>query len=124
MTASTIATRELLAQLDRRIFIGLSEGTIGPSIALAVARLEPGIQRELGDLFVRKGRLTKAQVDAVSSSRPAHPADLPEIDTEGRVLPDDLKYALIAVARQVTSRGIDEETWLQAAARAFREAQQ
>lgn len=123
MTPSTITTRELLAELDRRIFIGLSEGKIGPSIALAVARLDPEIQRELGDHFARKGRLTKAEVDAVSPSRNDAPAALPEVDAEGRVLPDDLQYALVAIARQAAGRGIDEETWAEAAARAFREAQ-
>ncbi len=123
MTPSTITTRELLAELDRRIFIGLSEGKIGPSIALAVARLDPEIQRELGDRLVRKGRLTKAEVDAVSPSRSDAPTELPEVDTEGRVLPDDLQYALVAIARQAVGRGINEETWGEAAARAFREAQ-
>ena len=123
MTPSTITTRELLAELDRRIFIGLSEGKIGPSIALAVARLDPEIQRELGNHFARKGRLTKAEVDAVSPSRNDAPTELPEVDAEGRVLPDDLQYALVAIACQAAGRGIDEETWEAAAARAFREAQ-
>lgn len=123
MTPATITTRELLADLDRRIFIGLSEGTIGPTIALAVARLDPDVQRELGDLFARTGRLTKAQVDAVSPARKDAPAELPEVDAAGRVLPDDLQYALVAIARQAAGRGIDEETWVAAAERAYRDGQ-
>lgn len=120
MTRSTLETRQQLAKLERRLFLGLSEGRIGPSIALAAARLDPGIQRELGDVFERTGRLTKAQVDAVTPREA--PEDLPEINLEGRVLPTDLQFALVAVARQALARGVDQETWLEAAERAFGEA--
>lgn len=123
MSPSTMATRELLSVLDRRIFLGFAEGQVGPSIALAAARLDPDVQRELGDAFAKTGRLTRAQVDAMTPKSDPLPDELPEVDAEGRVLPADLQIALVAVARQVMSRGIDESTWLEAAERAFREVQ-
>ena len=122
MSRSTLETRQQLGNLDRRLFMGLAEGKIGPSIALAAARLDPSVQAQLGDSFARTGRLTKAQVDAVAPRAGEPGNDLPQADGEGRVLPADLRHALAAVARQVRSRGIDEELWLDAARRAFREA--
>jgi ParB/RepB/Spo0J family partition protein len=123
MSRSTLETRQLLANLDRRLFLGLSDGRIGPSIALAAARLDPDIQQELGDLYERTGRLTKAQVDAVTPKPEAEvPEELPPVNLEGRVLPSDLQFALVSVARQAIARGIDVETWVEAAGRAFGEA--
>lgn len=123
MSRATLETRRQLANLDRRLFMGLAEGRIGPSIALAAARLDPEIQTGLGNRFEATGKLTKAQVDAATPRAGDQDAgELPEVDTEGRVLPADLQYALDAVARQAKGRGIDEETWLEASARAWREA--
>lgn len=120
MSASTIETRETLSRLERRLFIGLAEGKITPTVALAAARLDADVQRSLGDAFTRTGRLTKAQVDAVSPRKEDH--SLPEIDDEGRVLPADLQLALTSLARSASERGIDEETWIEASKRAWREA--
>jgi ParB/RepB/Spo0J family partition protein len=121
MTASTIETRETLSRLERRLFLGLAEGKIGPSIATAAAKLDPEIQKELGDAFARTGRLTKAQVDAVTPRHDAVDHSLPEIDDEGRVLPADIQNALSSLARMAAQRGIDEETWIDAARRVYRE---
>lgn len=118
-TPSTIATREHLSQLERRLFVGLSEGRISPTVALAAAKLDRDLQGRLGDTFQKTGRLTKRDVDELAGPRPV--GDLPEIDDEGRVLPEDLQRALVAVARQALTRGIDAEVWAGAAARAFRE---
>lgn len=118
-TPSTIATREHLSQLDRRLFLGLSEGRISPTVALAAAKLDRDLQARLGDIFQRTRRLTKRDVDEIA---PKPVADLPEIDDVGRVLPEDLQLALTAIARQAISRGIDKEVWSGAAERAFREA--
>lgn len=123
MSRSAMATRDLLSSLDRRIFLGFAEGQIGPTIALAAARLDQDAQRELGDVFAKTGRLTKAQVDAMTPKDDSLPDELPDIDTEGRVLPADLQIALVAVARQALNRGIDASTWADAAERAFREVQ-
>lgn len=120
MTASTLATREHLANLDRALFLGLTDGRIPPTVALAAARLDREAQARLVATFQRKGRLTKSDVDALKPADP--PADLPDIDTDGRVLPGDLQQALLAIARQAVSRGIDAGTWSGAAARAYREA--
>lgn len=122
-TPSTITTREHLSQLERRLFIGLSEGRITPTVALAAAKLDRDIQNGLGEKFERTRRLTKADVDEVSPQKQDVPGELPELDTDGRVLPEDLQLALVAVARQAIGRGIDDETWVEAAARAFRQAQ-
>jgi|GEM_PF-4106765 len=123
-TPSTISTREHLANLDRRLFLGLSEGRLTPTVALAAARLERDIQEKLGDVFQRTGRLTKTDVDQANPEKNAPTGEIPEIDVEGRVLPEDLQMALTAIARQAVGRGIDDETWTSAAARAFREASQ
>jgi len=123
MTRSTLETRRQLANLERRLFMGVAEGLIGPSIALAASRLDPDVQRQLGDAFERTGRLTKAQVDAVTPrAEPDVPDELPEVNLDGRVLPPDLQFALNAVARQAVGRGVDQQTWLEAAGRAFTEA--
>lgn len=124
MSRSAMATRDLLSVLDRRIFLGFAEGQVGPAIALAVARLDADAQRELGDGFATTGRLTKAQVDAMTSRNGDVPDELPEVDADGRVLPADLQIALVAVARQAMNRGVGEATWLEAAERAFRKVQQ
>jgi ParB-like chromosome segregation protein Spo0J len=121
MTASTIETREILSRLERRLFIGLAEGSISPTIALAAAKLDPEIQKGLGDTFSETGRLTKAQVDAVTPRAGQDEHDLPEIDTEGSVLPADLQIALSSVVRTAIQRGIDEETFIDAAHRAYRD---
>lgn len=118
-TPSTIATREHLSQLDRRLFIGLSEGRISPTVALAAAKLDRDLQERLGDTFQRTRRLTRRDVDEIA---PKPAGDLPEIDSDGRVLPEDLQLALVAIARQAVARGIDGEVWAGAAERAFREA--
>lgn len=123
MTNSTLATREHLAKLDRRLFIGLSEGRIPPTVALAAAKLDREIQEQLAQLFSRNGRLTKQDVDAVTPGK-NDPGELPEVDSDGRVLPGDLQVALVALARQARGRGIDADTWAEAAERAFREAGQ
>ncbi|HWV25535.1 MAG TPA: ParB N-terminal domain-containing protein [Thermomicrobiales bacterium] len=118
-TPSTIATREHLSQLERRLFIGLSEGRISPTVALAAAKLDRDSQARLGDIFQKTRRLTKRDVDEVA---PKPVGDLPEIDTEGRLLPEDLQLALTAIARQAVSRGIDADVWSGAGERAWREA--
>jgi ParB/RepB/Spo0J family partition protein len=110
MTASTIQTRETLSRLERRLFIGLAEGRIGPAIATAAARLEPSIQSQLADEFERTGKLSKAQVDAVT----------PRNDDDAVEEPQDIGEALLALARTAHARGIDEEAWLDAARQAFR----
>ena len=122
-TPSTITTREYLSQLERRLFLGLSEGKISPTVALAAAKLDRDIQEKLGDKFQHTRRLTKADVDEVSPPKAGTPGELPELDVEGRVLPEDLQLALIAIARQAIGRGIDDATWAEAATRAYREAQ-
>lgn len=122
MSASTIETRETLSRLERRLFIGVAEGKISPSIALAAAKLDPSIQERLGDEFARSGKLTKAQVDAATPREHEIDHTMPEIDDEGRILPGDLQNALASLARMAAGRGIDEETWLDAARRAYREA--
>lgn len=119
-TPSTIATREHLAHLERRLFVGLSEGRISPTVALAAAKLDRELQERLGDRFQKTGRLTRRDVDEVAPPKPA--TELPEVDTDGRVLPEDLQLALVAIARQAVARGIDDATWVAAAERAFREA--
>jgi len=122
-TPSTISTREYLSQLDRRLFLGLSEGRISPTVALAAAKLDRDIQERLGEKFERTHRLTKADVDEANPERNVPATELPEVDVEGRVLPEDLQLALTAIARQAIGRGIGDEMWTEAAARAFREAQ-
>ena len=122
MTNSTLATREHLANLDRRLFIGVSEGRIPPTVALAAAKLDRDVQEQLAETFSRNGRLTKQDVDALTPGK-NDPGELPEVDTEGRVLPGDLQVALVALARQARQRGIDPETWAEAAERAFREVE-
>lgn len=122
MSASTIETRETLSRLERRLFIGVAEGKITPTVALAAARLDPDIQRSLGDAFARTGKLTKAQVDAVSPRKDAPDQSHSGIDDEGRVLPPDLQTALTSLARTASERDVDEETWIEAARRAWREA--
>jgi ParB/RepB/Spo0J family partition protein len=122
-TPSTITTREHLSQLERRLFLGLSEGKITPTVALAAAKLDRDVQEKLGDKFHQTRRLTKADVDEVSPPKHNDPGALPEVDVEGRVLPDDLQLALLAVARQAIGRGVDDETWSEAASRAYREVQ-
>jgi ParB-like chromosome segregation protein Spo0J len=122
MTASTIETREVLSRLERRLFIGLAEGAISPTVALAAAKLDPEIQKTLGDGFVTTGRLTKAQVDAATPRDETADHQLPEIDAEGSVLPADLQIALGSVVRTAIQRGIDEETFIEAAHRAYRDA--
>lgn len=111
MTASTIETRETLSRLDRRLFIGLAEGKIGPTVATAAAKLDPAIQSSLADEFTRTGRLTKAQVDAVTPRKNDDAAD-----TE----PEDVRAALLTLARTAHARGIDEESWLDAARQAWK----
>jgi ParB-like chromosome segregation protein Spo0J len=119
MSASTLATREHLANLDRTLFLGLTDGRIPPTVALAAARLDREAQDRLAAVFQRTGRLAKSDVDALKPADP--PADLPDIDTSGRVLPGDLQQALIAIARQAIARGIDAITFVEAAGRAHRE---
>lgn len=111
MTASTIETRETLSRLDRRLFIALAEGKIGPTVATAAARLDPEIQARLADEFARTGRLTKAQVDAVTPRK-----------DEDQAEPEDIRAALLTLARTAHARGIDEDAWLDAARHAWKEA--
>jgi ParB/RepB/Spo0J family partition protein len=110
MTSSTIQTRETLSRLERRLFIALAEGRISPTVASAAAKLDPSIQGRLADEFERTGKLTKAQVDAVT------PRDSDDTSDE----PQDIGEALISLARIAHTRGIDEETWLATARQAFR----
>lgn len=122
MSSSTIETRETLSRLERRLFIGLAEGRITPSVALAAAKLPPSVQDRLADTFTSSGKLTKAQVDA-ATPRVDDEVDhsMPDIDDEGRVLPGDMQNALLSLVRMAAQRGIDEETWVDAARRAYRE---
>lgn len=122
MANSTIQTRETLSRLERRLFIGAAEGRITPTVALAAAKLDPGIQRALGDEYERIGRLTKAMVDAAARQEAAgEESQEPEDDGE---LPRDMRAALAALARSAVDRGVTEQTWLDAARSAYRDAAQ
>lgn len=120
MTNSTIQTRETLSRLERRLFIGTAEGRISPTVALAAAKLDPGIQRELGDAYARSGRLTKAMVDAAATQEQA--GKEPQEPVANGALPPDVRAALATLVRSAIDRGIDEETWLAAARAAYRDA--
>lgn len=120
MTSSTIGTRETLSRLERRLFIGLAEGRITPNVALSAAKLDPGIQRELGDAYARSGKLTKAMVDAAARQHAAGEKS-GEPERDGGV-PPDMHAALAALACGAVDRGVDEETWLSAARSAYRDA--
>lgn len=120
MSSSTIQTRETLSDLERRLFIGLAEGQITPTVALAAAKLDAAVQRALADEFVRTGKLTKAMVDAAARQDGAGEATQ---DTgDGTELPPDLRTALLSLVRSAIDRGVDEETWLDAARSAYRDA--
>lgn len=121
MAASTIETRETLSRLERRLFIGLAEGRITPSVALAAAKLPPSVQDRLADTFTETGKLTKAQVDAATPKAEPDEHDLPEIE-DGAMLPADMQNALDSLARVAAQRGVDEEAWLEAARGAWRRA--
>jgi ParB/RepB/Spo0J family partition protein len=122
MSSSTIQTRETLSRLERRLFVGLAEGKIGPTVATAAAKLGPSTQHALGDEFVRTGRLAKAMVDAAARQEAAG-EDTQEVADEV-ALPDDIRSALAALVRTVIERGVEEETWLDAARTAYRDAAQ
>ena len=120
MSNSTIQTRETLSRLDRRLFIGLAEGRITPTVALAAAKLDSAVQRALADEFSRTGRLTKAMVDAAARQEDADGAS--QEPQDAAMLPADLQSALAALVRSAIDRGIAEETWLDAARTAYRDA--
>lgn len=120
MSSSTIQTRETLSRLDRRLFIGLAEGRITPTVALAAAKLGVAVQHALADEFIRTGRLTKAMVDAAARREGADEAS--QEPEDGATLPPDLHAALAALVKGAVERGIDEETWLDAARSAYRDA--
>ncbi len=120
MTSSTIGTRETLSRLERRLFIGLAEGQITPTVALAAAKLDPRIQGDLGDAYERAGKLTKAMVDAAAQQETLGEASQ-EAEEDGS-LPQDMQSALASLARSAVDRGVNEETWLDAARSAYRTA--
>jgi ParB-like chromosome segregation protein Spo0J len=120
MTNATIQTRESLSRLERRLFIGLAEGRIGPTVATAAAKLDPTVQRGLADEFVRTGRLTKAMVDAAARQDVA--GEEAQETGEEVALPEDVRAALASLVRTAIGRGVDEETWLDAARAAYRDA--
>jgi ParB/RepB/Spo0J family partition protein len=120
MSSSTIQTRETLSKLERRLFIGLAEGRITPTVALAAAKLDSTVQRSLADEFLRTGKLTKAMVDAAARQEGADEAS--QDPDDGLALPRDLQSALAEIARNAIDLGVDEETWLDATRQAFRTA--
>lgn len=119
MTSSTIQTRETLSRLERRLFIGTAEGRITPTVALAAAKLDPVTQRALGDEYARTGKLTKAMVDAAARQETA--GEEPQEAMPDGALPPDVQVALATLARSAIDRGVDEETWLDAARAAYRD---